>query len=403
MRLKLLVIAPFYDHFIKDLVEAQSKYLEEIHVIVRYNPLNEFSKYLPGVRYIKHLKAFTKENLVDISNIPSNVYIHLLPVYYVLPDSVNPALGNKLVRVFYEYIIKNKLEFDVIHGHFTYPPGYVAVELGKLFNKPSVITLHENSLRHINSIKKNKRIYSMSAYAWKNADLLIRVNKRDIKWFIKHGASPERIVYIPNGYNPCRLLNVPQQTARHKIGVSDDQKVIFNLARLYYEKGHQYLIQAMSEVVKHRDDVYCFIGGDGPLRGKLQKQIKDLGLRDHVKLLGFIPDDKLALWYNAADLFVLPSLSEGNPTVMFEALGVGLPFVSTAVGGVPEIITSEDYGLLCPPKDPECLAEKILMALEKEWYKENIRRYAEQFTWENIALTTIEYYKKIIGEQDEIK
>ena len=89
-------------------------------------------------------------------------------------------------------------------------------------------------------------------------------------------------------------------------------------------------------------------------------------------------------------------MSEGNPTVMFEALGVGLPFVGTAVGGVPEIITSEDYGLLCPPADPECLAEKILIALEKEWDREKIRKYAEQFTWEEIAKRVINIYLKYL-------
>ena len=86
---------------------------------------------------------------------------------------------------------------------------------------------------------------------------------------------------------------------------------------------------------------------------------------------------------------------------MFEALGVGLPFVGTAVGGVPEIITSEDYGLLYPPKDPKCLAEKILIALEKDWDREKIRKYAEQFTWENIAKKIINIYTQVIHNEWE--
>ena len=75
---------------------------------------------------------------------------------------------------------------------------------------------------------------------------------------------------------------------------------------------------------------------------------------------------------NACDLFVLPSLNEGNPTVMFEALGCGKPFVGTKVGGVPEVIASDDYGLLVEPADPEDLAEKILVALDREWDREAI-------------------------------
>jgi glycosyltransferase involved in cell wall biosynthesis len=81
---------------------------------------------------------------------------------------------------------------------------------------------------------------------------------------------------------------------------------------------------------------------------------------------------------------------------MLEALGGEKPFVGTKVGGVPEIIISEDYGLLCEPANPEELAEQILVAFDKEWDGEKIRRYAKRFTWENIANEIIVIYKSII-------
>jgi glycosyltransferase involved in cell wall biosynthesis len=89
--------------------------------------------------------------------------------------------------------------------------------------------------------------------------------------------------------------------------------------------------------------------------------------------------DEIPVWMDACDVFVLPSLNEGSPIVMFESLGFGKPFVGTKVGGIPEIITSEDYGLLCEPANQKELAEKILAALDKEWDDEKIRKYAEQF------------------------
>jgi glycosyltransferase involved in cell wall biosynthesis len=118
-------------------------------------------------------------------------------------------------------------------------------------------------------------------------------------------------------------------------------------------------------------------------------------LENYFKLVGAKPHGELSLWMNAADLFVLPSLSEGNPTVMFEALGVGLPFVGTKVGGVTEIITSEDYGFLCGSFDPKDLAEKILIALDKDWNREKILDYAKRFTWENIAKDIMGIYTSI--------
>ena len=144
-----------------------------------------------------------------------------------------------------------------------------------------------------------------------------------------------------------------------------------------------------------RKDILCFIGGSGRLKDKLQKMINELNLQDYIKLIGFVPDELLPIWINAADVFVLPSLSEGNPTVMFECLGCGKPFVGTRVGGTPEVIANEKLGILVEPKNPEQLADAILRALNKEWDKDYILNYAKQFTWDEIA-------KNIVGVYDEI-
>ncbi|ASJ10330.1 glycosyl transferase family 1 [Thermococcus sp. P6] len=314
------------------------------------------------------------------------------PRFFHLPvEYFRRRLGDNFFKAALKVINREGLTFDLVHAHFTWPSGYAGVKLGERFNVPVVITIHENRdwlLREYNS--KNRKIH----WTWENADALIRVNKRDITLLKEFNPN---VFFVPNGFSPERLKTIKKESARESLGLPKDNKILFSLGVLIERKGFNYLIQAMSEVLKQRKDVLCFIGGSGPLKGKLQKQINELGLQNHVKLLGFVPDDELYLWMNSADVFVLPSSSEGNPTVMFEALGVGLPFVGTTVGGVPEIITSEDYGLLCPPRDSKCLAEKILIALEKDWDRGKIRKYAEKFTWENIVDQILKIYAKIIG------
>ena len=113
-------------------------------------------------------------------------------------------------------------------------------------------------------------------------------------------------------------------------------------------------------------------------------------------LAGGKPHDEIPVWLNACDLFVLPSLSEGNPTVMFEAFGCGKPFVGTRVGGVPEVITSNEYGLLVDPANPDDLAEKILMALDREWNREAILACSERYTWENITKEIVSVYDQVL-------
>jgi glycosyltransferase involved in cell wall biosynthesis len=115
-----------------------------------------------------------------------------------------------------------------------------------------------------------------------------------------------------------------------------------------------------------------------------------------VLLAGGKLHDEIPVWMNACDLFVLPSLSEGNPTVLPEALGCGKPFVGTRVGGVPEVITSDECGLLVGPADPDDLAEKILVALDREWDREAILAYAQRYTWENIAKEIMGVYERVL-------
>lgn len=336
------------------------------------NQVNELAKYFNEVYVISPQPLGSNRSLKDYEYRNIRVFF---PRFFHLPSGYfRRKLGSNFFKTAIKIIQREGLEFDLVHAHFTWPSGYAGVKLGKTFDVPAIITIHENREWFLKEYASgDEKIY----WSWKNASALIRVNKKDAPLLREFNSN---VYSIPNGFDPKKFPFVGVDYAREKLKLPKEAKVIFSLGNLIERKGFHYLIDAMSIVAKTRKDVLCFIGGNGPLRNKLQKQIYRLGLQNHVKLLGFVSEDELALWMNAADLFVLPSLSEGNPTVMFEALGVGLPFVGTAVGGVPEIITSEDYGFLCPPADPKCLAERILIALEKEWDREKIRKYAEHFT-----------------------
>ena len=161
-------------------------------------------------------------------------------------------------------------------------------------------------------------------------------------------------------------------------------------------KGQEHLIIAMKNIVKTRKDVLCLIGGSGPLKKKLQKQINHLDLQDFVKIIGFVPDNILPIYMNACDVFVLPSMKESFGIVQIEAMACGKPIVATYNGGSEEIITSEDYGLLCKPANSDELTDNILISLDKKWDKGEIIKYADQFTWQKITDKIIILYNKIL-------
>lgn len=396
--MRILTIAPFYRFFIKDFTEALSKRVDSIDVLVHHNYLSELAPYMP-FSYFRHVEKFAKKNLIDLTGLPSNVRVHVVSTVYFPPDGRNTKLGDKLAKLFDRYIKRHKIEFDLIHAHFTWPSGYAAVKLSKKFNSPLVITAHGYDVYDLPF--RSEEWFQKVKFALDSADHVITVSKSNFTLLVNELSIPaDKISIIPNGFNSNLFKPMDKVLARKRLNLSEDKKIILNVANLVPVKGHKYLIEAMKNIVKDRKDIMLIIVGDGPLRGDLEKQIKKLNLENYVKLAGAKPHDEIPLWMNAADIFVLPSLSEGNPTVMFEALGVGLPFVGTAIGGVPEIITSEDYGLLCPPADPECLAEKILIALDKEWDREKIRKYAEQFTWDNIVKQTLKFYERVLNLEE---
>lgn len=289
-------------------------------------------------------------------------------------------------------IEREDLHFGVIHAHFTWPSGAVAVELKKSLGVPVVITEHT----HTTLYKALRERNSYYINTWRDCDAIIRVNKRDIPLIAQCGIDLSKVFSIANGYDPKKYRLVEKEKARQLLNLPMNSKIVLNISRLSEEKGQKYLISAINDLIKERDNIHCYIGGTGSLKSDLEQKIASLDIHKFIKLIGFIPDEQMMLWMNACDIFVLPSLGEGNPTVMFEALGCGKPFVGTRVGGVPEVITSDDYGLLVNPADSEDLAKKILTALEREWDREAILRYAQQFTWENIAKEIMGVYTQIL-------
>jgi len=378
----LLILTPSYpdenesfiiEMFVKYQVAELKQYFEKIIVIA------------PVLRSFGYLKKdkLCRDYAYD------NVVVYYPRCHYIPIDWLSKVLIDNRLQVVERTIEEHHLHFDLIHAHFSWPSGYIGVRLKKKYGKPVITTIHENGDWFDQEIGTGHPLINT---AWSGADALIRVNRKDISVLKRYN---EQVYSIPNGFSPA-FHPIDATIARKGLGLPGDVKIVFTLGNLIKRKGFNYLIDAMEQICNQRDDVLCFIGGAGPERGSLQVQIDRLRLGERIKLLGSVSGDQLTFWMNACDLFVLPSLNEGNPTVMFEALGCGKPFVGTRVGGVPEVITSDDYGLLIEPADPENLVEKILVALDREWDREKILMYAEQYTWENITKRIVGVYTRIL-------
>lgn len=166
---------------------------------------------------------------------------------------------------------------------------------------------------------------------------------------------PDRIDCIPNGIGSTGESNKIRQRVRESLGLTDQKLVIVN-SRLHPSKGHEYLFQAIRQL-DGSVPVQLLVVGNGTRRGELESMVSDMGLKQKVTFAGFRNDVTDLL--QGADLAVLPSLLEGLPNSLLEAMSVGTPVVATAIGGVPEVVSDGDNGLLVKPADPNALARAM--------------------------------------------
>lgn len=174
--------------------------------------------------------------------------------------------------------------------------------------------------------------------------------------------------------------------------------IIGNVGNLNHQKGHEYLIEAMPEILEHYPHAMLEIIGEGEERKNLESKIQDLKLERHVTLLGkqVDPMSFMAKW----DLFVLPSVAETFGIVVLEAMSQKLPVVATQVGGVPDIIKHNKNGILVSPHSPESIAEATIELLSRPAKMEQLARNAsdrvKDFDWKKIVSKVEREYLELI-------
>jgi len=179
--------------------------------------------------------------------------------------------------------------------------------------------------------------------------------------------APDHVVTIYNGVDVNQFSAMSAQAAariRRGFGIPLDAPLLGAVGRLHPQKDFATLLAAVAQVQEHIPTVQLLLVGDGELRGDLEAQTRLLGLSEIVTFAGHRADIPEIL--ATLDLFVLPSLWEGMPNAVLEAMAAGLPVVATAVGGTPEVVVDGVTGLLVTPRDPDALANAINRLLSND-------------------------------------
>jgi glycosyltransferase involved in cell wall biosynthesis len=199
------------------------------------------------------------------------------------------------------------------------------------------------------------------------------------------GVEERRICVVPNGVNHEAFCPRDRMGARAALGLPLEKRIVLFVGNLVDVKGLDYLVESARLLSRKRHDLLFLILGDGPLKHALQHMIDEHRLEDYVRLLSGRPHQDIPQWIASCDLLCLPSLSEGCPNVVIEALASGRPVVGTDVGDVPRLLRMPTGGYVVPPADAGALADGITRAVAQTWNAEGLARTVQDMTWEATA------------------
>lgn len=288
------------------------------------------------------------------------------------------------------------------HGH-PYLTSLAAGRLAKMYSKPFVLTQHNTFIEYNNLFDEVENLNDLTVgkQNLKDADTIIAVSGATKEYVLRLGAKPKKVEVLLNGVDLTKFKQLPEkrEEMRRKLGIPADAIVVLTVRRLVYKNGVDTLIEGANIAVKKNLRIVFLAVGKGPDSERVKLRINELGIAANFKLAGFVSDEDLPIYYNAADIFVLPSKSgEGLPLVALEAMACALPVIATDVGGVREIL-NEDYGKLVPPNQPELLAKAILDFAEVDFsqHKKELRAMMEEkFSWDRNVERLVEIYEELI-------
>jgi len=214
------------------------------------------------------------------------------------------------------------------------------------------------------------------------------------------GVRPAQVSVVHDGIDLARIDEAQQQDYRREFGFAADAFVVGNVAHMADHKGQQYLVAAVPQVLAERPDARLVIVGHGELWEALHAQARRLGVQRQVVFAGFRSDVPGLLKF--FDLFVISSHLEGLCSSLMDAMAARRPIVATAAGGIPELVTHEQEGLLVAPKDPAALAGAILRLMRDRPLAQRLaargrRAVEERFTVQHMVEATATVYSEVLG------
>ncbi len=268
---------------------------------------------------------------------------------------------------------------DVIHANWCLPAGLIGGLIARTRGTPLVVTVRGADMT---LLKWRPGLTPLFSWILREADRVTTVSEALRAHVLRLGVGEEAALLLPSGASEAASLELSAaERARLDEARSDPRKKLLFVGSLIARKGIEDLLEAAA--LLGREEAVLYVVGEGPDRPKLETAARRLKVRDRVRFIGFQPFYAVPHWMELADLFVLPSLSEGRANVVYEAFAAGLPVVATDIEGTREVVRHEESGLLAPVKNPRALAEGVRRVLGDGRLRERLIRGGRRFLEED--------------------
>ena len=323
---------------------------------------------------------------------------------YTLAERTNRALQEQARRV-----IDELGGVDLVHVH-DWLVAFAGIALKHAYKVPLLATIHATEYgRHRGNISGNmsRAIHNVEWWLSYEAWRIIccsRFMATEVGAAFR--APPDKVDVIPNGIDstPFDALEGVDLRKFRAAYAAPDEPILLCVGRVVYEKGAHLLVEAFPRILAEFPKAKLVITGEGPHLPAVRDRVDELGIGDRVCFTGFVPIEVRNKLYRVADVAVFPSLYEPFGIVALEAMVAKAPVVVADVGGLSEVVTHAETGILVHPSDAESLARGVLHTLQRPaWARQRAatayRVAVEEYSWQAVARRTIQVYERIVAER----
>jgi glycosyltransferase involved in cell wall biosynthesis len=299
------------------------------------------------------------------------------PVWWYAPRVARAWQGRFLLSSAWPALkdLAARLRPGVLLANWLYPDAWAGVAAGRRLGLPVVVQALGSDVTFLPSDPVRRR---MIRQLLAGAAHITAVSEPLRQGLLELGAEASKTWVLPNGVDSRRFRPRPAGPALRELGLEPDRRWLVYVGNLVPEKDPAAALEALALLPP---GVGLVMVGEGPLRPELEARARRPDLAGRVRLAGAVAHERVPEYFAAAEALVLPSLREGEPNAVLEALASGRPVAASRVGGVPALVSPGRQGFLAPPSDPQGLARALERVLAQNWRPEDLAASVAGRTW----------------------